>query len=703
MAPPSVLDLSRLLRPRSIAAIGGAAAAETIRQCRRMGYAGRLYAVHPRHATIEGTPSYPHVDALPEAPDAAFVGVNREASVAVVADLAVRGAGGAVCYASGFSETGPAGVARQTALVEAAGAMPVLGPNCYGHINYLDGALLWPDQHGGRRRERGVAIILQSGNIAINLTMGRHGLPLAQVITLGNQAQVGVAEAVQAVAADPRITAIGLLIEGFGDIGRFGDAVAAAQAAGKPVIALKAGRSEAGAGLALSHTASLGGAARLASALLTRLGVAELETLPAFLASLAVLHTLGPLPGRRVASLSSSGGEAILMADAGARSSVRFPPFAPQRQAAIEATVSALVTVSNPFDYHTFMWGDADAMTETFAAVMAAEVDVTSLVLDLPRADRCDDRLWRPSLEALLRAQVRTGARAALIATLPDGLPEDVAERCLAAGVAPLVGLDPALAAIETAAWLHAAATGTGPAHDRPRPVPLCAGESVLLSEPQAKARLATYGVAPPAGRVVPTEPHAAVAAADALGYPVVAKAVAADMAHKSDAGGVWLNLATAHDVARAAERLAPLARSMLVERMIGDGVAEVLVGYRRDPALGGFLVLGSGGILVELVGDSAVLPLPVTPEEARDALTHLRVAQLIDGYRGKPAGDLDAVAEAAAALGRFCADHADRLAEFEVNPLIVRPAGLGVVAVDALIRTIEPPKQDATREVFDE
>ena len=201
-------DLSRLLRPRSIAVLGAGWAANVIEQCAKMRFAGPVWPVHPTRAQIGGLPCVPSLADLPMPPDAVFVGVNRHASLDVVAELSAMGAGGAICFASGWEEAGEG--ALQARLVSAAGAMPILGPNCYGVINYLDGALLWPDQHGGRPVDRGVALISQSSNIVINLTMQARGLPVAYVACLGNAAQVGLAELAGAVLADDRVTALGL-------------------------------------------------------------------------------------------------------------------------------------------------------------------------------------------------------------------------------------------------------------------------------------------------------------------------------------------------------------------------------------------------------------------------------------------------------------------------------------------------------------
>ena len=248
-AAPAVADsagraqLQRLFSPRHIAVFGGASAAEAVRQCRKLGFAGQIWPVHPTRASVEGLACYPDVASLPQAPDASFVAVPRHATVDIVGQLAARGAGGVICYASGFAEVGGEGVALQQQLVHNAGEMALLGPNCYGMLNYLDGAAPWPDQHGGQRVERGVALITQSGNIGLNLTMQRRALPLAYLITVGNKAGSSMESLVDALLADPRVSVIGMHIEGLDDVAAFSRVALKALRQGVPLVALKAGRS----------------------------------------------------------------------------------------------------------------------------------------------------------------------------------------------------------------------------------------------------------------------------------------------------------------------------------------------------------------------------------------------------------------------------------------------------------------------------
>lgn len=679
-APPK--DLSRLLRPRSIAVIGGLEAAEVVRQCDRLGFTGHIWPVNPKRESIEGRTCYRSVDELPGAPDAAFVGVNRHLTIEVMRALAARGAGGAVAYASGFKESGEG--ALQDELVAAAGEMPLLGPNCYGLINYLDGALLWPDQHGGQRAERGVAILTQSGNIAINLTMAKRALPIAYLGSLGNQAKIGIAALLAALLEDSRVTAIGLHIEGIDDIATFERAALKARARNVPIAVLKTGRSEAGAGIAMSHTASLAGSDAVTDAFFQRLGIARLRSIPEFLETLKLLHLCGPLPSRDIASMSCSGGEASLIADAAEDRALDFRPLTAEQAARVRATLPPLVSISNPLDYHTFTWGKEKELTATFAAMLGGGFAITLLVLDFPRADRCETADWQVSLDALVAAAQQTGQRAGLVASLPECLPEAAAEALLAQGVVPFFGIEEALAAIEAAASL-------GAAWRQPVPQPLAprvnkSDSAELLDEAAAKRQLAAHGLAIPRGQVA-TSPEEAAAAAQEIGFPVALKAVGESIAHKSEAGALRLNLRSAREVENEALELLALGEAVLVEEMVSDAVAELIVGINRDPQFGLYLVLGSGGVLVELIGDSRLLLLPASREEILDALDSLKASRLIAGFRGRAAGDRAAVADAVLAVQDYALTAGAGLRELDVNPLMVRPEGLGAVAADALIR----------------
>ncbi len=675
-------DLSRVLRPKSIAVLGGGWAQAVIEQCRRMDFAGEIWPVHPEKTEIRGLPCFPSIEALPSAPDVAFIGVNCNLTIDVVAALRARDAGGAVCFASGFAEAGAEGAVLQDRLAEAADGMPIIGPNCYGLINYLDGALLWPDVHGGVPIERGVAIVTQSSNLAINLTMQQRGLPIAYMLTLGNQAVIGMSDVIRTLAGDERVTAIGLHIEGIGDAASFAEAVRTARSAGKPIVVMKSGSSVQAAELTLSHTASLAGEDTVADAFFSRLALARVSSIPAFLESLKLLHLWGPLPSDDLVSMSCSGGEASIMADSAERLGVTLPAFSTARASAIRATVRPLVTVSNPFDYHTFDWGDRARLAETFAAVMSGSQSVTALVLDFPRAGLGDTGSWDITVDALADAVEKTGGRAAVIATLPECLPEENASAMMKRGILPLLGIEEALLATKAAAFAGQAPAGAV------RLVPVGQGAVKSWDEVRAKTALAEQGVSVPGANVC-HDVEAAVATAADLGT-VAMKSVNAALAHKTEAGAVMLSIRGEAQVRSAYARLSQLGESVLVERMIETPVAELIIGLRRDPVFGLHLLIGAGGVMAEMLKDTAILMLPAQRSEIETALSSLKIYPLLQGWRGRPAADLTAVIESIEAIQAFGLANAAELEELEVNPLIVRAAGEGAFAGDALIRMRE-------------
>ncbi len=677
-------DLSRLLRPKSIAVFGGAWAANVVEQCLKAGFNGQIWPVHPTREAVHGVKAYPNLAALPSPPDAAWIGVNRDATIDIVRDLTKMDAGGAVCFASGFRETDD-GADRNTALLDAAGEMPIIGPNCYGALNYLDGATLWPDQHGGKRVKKGVAIITQSSNIAINLTMQQRGLPLAYMLTAGNQAQIGLADMASALLEDKRVTAIGLHIEGVGDTAAFEALAARAREKRIPVVGIKVGRSDQARTATISHTASLAGSDAGSQAFFKRLGIPLLPSLPALVETLKLLHTHGPLKGRDVLSMSCSGGEASLVADTALAHNLHFRPYEPEEKAAIAATLNPLVTVANPLDYHTFIWNDEKAMTATFAAAMKPGFDLSMLVLDFPRADRCSHGTWEPAVKAIVKAAKEAKARTAVVASLGELLPEDRCEAFIAKGIAPLCGIDEALLAADAAAQVGAAWVTT-PAQPMLPPTDMPAENTVVLDEAESKFRLSNFGVLVPPGRTAST-PEQADRAAEELrvgDYKLAVKALG--IAHKTEADAVRLNLQSAAVVKNDTWVLIKNHQSeVLIEHMVIGGLVEIIIGVTRDPVYGLVLTIGAGGVLTELLQDSTSLLLPTTETEVSEALEGLRVAKLLDGYRGKPPADKGAIIDAVMAVARFAGAYSGTLEELDINPLIVCQEG--AFAADALIK----------------
>ena len=714
--------LDRLLRPRSLAFIGGTAAELAIEATRSFGFTGEMWAVNPRHE-LRGASTVASVAELPGVADAAFVAVARDTAIEVVRGLAAAGTGAAVCYASGFAETGDAGAAAQRELVEAAAGMPLVGPNCYGTLSAVTGAALWPDVHGLARCERGVAFISQSGNVAVNLTMARRGLAVAHVLTLGNQADVGLAESLETLVADPAVTGVGLYLEAVDDIDRFAAAAGVAQQRGLPVVALKLGATEASGAIAVTHTASLVGSDTAYDALFRRLGVRRVQTLPELLDTLSMLVATGPLRGNRLVSLSCSGGEAALIADRSRIRDLSFPAFSAEHRDRVSAALDHRVAVTNPLDYHTFIWGDAARLRDCFTAVLCdvhsagespaepsqgstadPHFDAAVLMLDLPAAG-LDRSRWWPTLDAFGAACAASATPGVVVASMAENLPDEARVRAEQLGLCACGDIDTALAALEAAAAFGqslAASAGTppppllAPAHrarragkpqsqradsdaDAPGPEAAVLSETVL-TEHGAKQRLAAAGIWVPRGLLVPADE--AAAAAVEIGPPVVVKATG--VAHKSDVGAVALGLDDLDDVASVAARLGAVGDgTVTVEECVADAVAELLVSIRSEPPVGMLLTLGAGGTLVEMLDDTAVLLLPTDRAAVRSALRSLHIWPLLAGHRGRPPAALDAVVAVVSALASLVST--DRsITEVEINPLLVTQES--AVAVDALM-----------------
>ena len=660
-------DLHRLLAPRSIAIVGGDAAERVVTQCLKLGFDGPIWPVHPKRVEMVGVPCLPSLDALPDVPDAVFLGVNRHATVEAMATLRSIGAGGAVCYGSGFAETGD--VDLQDELLAAAGDVPFLGPNCYGIVNTFDRIALWPDEHGMHALERGVAIVSQSGNVAVNLTFQQRGLRLGKIVSVGNQASVGTEDCIGAFLDDQRITAIGLFVEAVRDAQQFAAVAARAHAQGMPIVALLTGRSAAGAAIATSHTGSMSGRAAAYDAMFERYGIATVRTPAEMLETLKVLDNGGRLSGPRIVSMSCSGGEASLVADLAESSQLRFEPFSDQHQHRIEATLTELVTVSNPFDYHTFMWGDRAATSKCFTAVMDGPQDATMLVLDAPPSPDNDPSSWIVSADALADAADATGRRAVIIATMAECLNESMRDHIASRGLAPILGLSEGLAALQAAAVVGSRCDAPHAAVREPR-------NSRLVDEASAKVRLSDLGIEVPTGKAVPATE--VVEAAIEIGYPVTLKGLGA--AHKSETGAVRVGLRSDAAVVEALASI-PVSESYLVEATVTDVVAEVLVAVRRDPPVGWLVSLGFGGVTTELWSDVTHLLAPVTADDVRLALTKLRSYPLLAGFRGRPAGDIEALVSLVVTLTDTVVGTS--AVEVELNPVLV--GRRGAIAVDAL------------------
>ena len=697
MTPVRRRNLQRLLDPAHIAFIGGDNADFAAGLCANAGYKGKIWGVNPHRKIMGGAPCFAGIDDLPEAPDAVFLAVPHKFVVETVRSLRDAGTGGIACFTAGFGELGAEGVERERALVDAAGDLALVGPNCQGVLNYVNQATLWPFGYPFASFEKGAALISQSGMLCSNLTMQQRSIPFSYVISAGNQAVLGVEDYLDVLIDDDAVTAVGLYIEGLRDIPRFSEVAMRALQAGVPIVALKAGSSKIGAQVTITHTGSLSGSERLYQALFDRVGVVQVDTPAVLLETLKLVSVSGAPAGRRLAAFTLSGGEAAILADVSERLGLELVQPSRRTAAALARRLPDIATVSNPLDLTTPLWGDEEKVPGVIGTLLDDGFDTALLVQDYPTPESgISSDQYHADARSFINATRAAGIPAAVCSSLPENIEEQTRLMLIAGGVTPLQGIQEALQAIAGAASYGMRRGRIGAMRDAATiglaPLPPLEDELEVLDEWEGKSRLAAWGIPIPEGRLV-----AAGQAADAageLGFPVAVKLVDRHLHHKTEAGALRLGLESREEVTRAVrailESVAGYAPDIptgrfLSEKMVSEPVAELLLGIRRDPQFGLAMVLASGGTLVELVDDARTLLLPADRDSIRGVIDRLKIAALMDGYRGRPPADKEALTDLILDVTRFALESASTLSELEINPLMVLPDG--GVAADVLLR----------------
>lgn len=467
------------------------------------------------------------------------------------------------------------------------------------------------------------------------------------------------------------MTAIGLHIEGFVDLHAGQVLARKAHAKSIPLVALKVGRSDQAKAATVSHTASIAGRDAGAQALLDHLRIARVNDLTTLIETLKILHVAGPLSSAKIASVSYSGGEASLIADLAHDTPLTFPLLNDRQTQSLSDALGPKVTLANPLDYHTYIWRDTDAMTAAFSAIIDPSLAITFLIVGFPRADLCDATDWDCAIDAAIATRARTSGTIAMVATLPELMPEDVAQRLIEGGVIPMNGLTEALAAA-------VAAQPRAPA-DADLIIPTGITGTQVLSEDQAKPDLSAFGLVTP-NRITGSLDKVCEIT-DQSSAQFVLKSTGS--AHKTDKGGVVLSLRGGEAVRQAGQDIG--GQTFLLEEMINDSLAELLIGVVKDEAHGFVITIAAGGIFTEILDDRASTLLPATAERLEQILYQLKTSKILAGYRGRPAAKVDRIIDAILAIQSYVLANLDTVEEVEVNPLIITPSR--AIAVDALIR----------------
>ncbi|KAA9166470.1 acetate--CoA ligase family protein [Amycolatopsis acidicola] len=695
-------DVRRLWSPRSVAVVGassrpGALSWWPLELLRRYGFRGPVHAVNPRRDRIGDVPCVPSISEVDGPVDLAVVPLAAADTVVAVKECAAAGVRTVVLPSQGFGELGEEGRAAERELLAAARetGMRIVGPNTDGVANLALGALasIQPLFGQGVRPGR-VAVVTQSGATAASLLvrLDAEGIGCRLYASAGNEIDLGLADYLSVAVQDPEVGVVVSFVEA---IRRPRDFVAVAELAarlGKPIVLIKVGRTEQAAARAAAHTGALAGPDRIYDALFRSLGVIRVGELSEIVAVVKLHLGVGVPDSAGLGVMSVSGGQAGAIADRAPEFGIRVPVLGEPAQERL-AELLPFGSPLNPCD----LTGEVAVRHDLAAGVYRAYDADPGIGLVIYARKELTGDAGRHAARALVAARAE-GATPLVVYAMDGQFNEDETATYAGAGVPAFTSLSELLTAygalVRHGAALRARA-GRAVASAGPRGVlPVGSG---TVDEDAARTLLAEYGLRGPAAETVP-DVESAVAAAERIGYPVAVKVVSRRIAHKTEAGGVRLGLTGAGEVRRAGNEILAAARrhlggdpadGLLVQHQIVDGV-EIIAGLVADPQFGPFVLLGTGGITAELLADSVLKPAPVTAGEAREMVGEIRGNALLRGFRGAPPADVDALVEAIVALSHLGADHADRIAELDLNPLLVRPEGLGVVAVDALIVTKE-------------
>jgi acetate---CoA ligase (ADP-forming) len=708
MTSPSVI--SRLMRPGSVAVVGASAdagktAGRPIVYLQKQGFVGSIYPVNPKADEIAGLKSYPGIASLPQTPDVAIVALGVERAHLAVRELAARGCPVAIVLGSGYGETGEAGLARQRELMGAAGRMRILGPNTIGVVNLTDGIPL--SASGALAMNQftpgGISLVSQSGGILGSLLShaAARRIGHSKLVSTGNEADLDLADFLDWLADDPDTKVIALYVEAIRDAAKFRAAALKTVRAGKPIVAFKVGRSEAGSRAVVSHTGALAGADRSYDALFAQSGVIRAARFADLLDIPAALAVGRRLAGNRIAILTSTGGVAALVSDSLGVAGFDMPAPDEATAAKLRAlqTGAHAVLDRNPVDVTLagldprvapkVLSGAIDALLES-PSYDAIVVIVGSSSLAMPDLMAGTIRSCLPRSDKPVLAYVSPYSPEIVALLNSSGVPAFTTPENVSVALAGM---------LKAAAWRQPVQAAAALAPATPANIDMAVFGDIpvlgagVLDEQRSKQLFAAFGI-PVAREIAVTDGARAEHAARELGGKVVLKVLSDRIAHKSEAGGVVVNL-TADDIAGRLARMkqevaaetALTPDRFLVQQMVCGG-QEMILGLKRDP-LGVVILLGAGGTAAELMGDTSVRLLTdaaLARDEALAMVRELKSWPLLDGYRGRPKADVEALVDAIVAFSTMAARFGDRLAEAEINPLFILDAGEGVVAADGLV-----------------
>jgi len=686
-------NIDRLINPSQIAFIGGDDAEVAINEAKRRGFRGSIWPVNPKRDYIAGYKCFRSVLDLPKGPDAVFLAIPSTQIIRTVNELNHINAGGIVCYSAGFKETGKKGISLERQLVESLKNMVLVGPNCYGIINYLGNSALWPFAHGGFCPGFGAAIITQSGMLSSDITMNQRSLPLTHMISLGNQASLKNTDFINYLINKKEVRAFGLHIEGIENISDFEVAAKKAIEAQKPIVVLKTGKSKIGATLTKSHTGSIAGSQKIYNSFFKKLGIITVDTPSEMIETLKFICISGIPKGKECAAFTCSGGGATMVADIGERLNLKFSKIPKRNIKAISSFLPDIATISNPLDYTTPIWGQPKITKPLFHEVMKSlNPDFSILIQDYPLLGLDETKIYYLNdaigFSEVINEQKIPGA---IISTISENIDRETREQLIARGVAPLQGIGDGLAAIKNVVeWFkNKKNINKKLIFNSKKTIEI--RNTNYLNEFDAKKILSSKNLPIPVSIICSVENI--IKKSKEIGFPVVLKALHKDLIHKTEYGAVKIDIKNEIQLkveldnmkSNLEENFPKLnINNFLIERMEPEPICELVIGIKRDKVFGIVVTIGAGGIFVELFKDLKIMVAPVTQKEIINQLMSLKISQMFTGYRGSKVAKINIIVQFINTLLLLMDDTELKIAEIEINPLFVYENQ--VKAIDAVI-----------------
>ena len=674
------MNLKKLFRPKSLALVGGYWADFVYDGNKTIGYQGKVWHINPSRKSSKAKKYYKNIKDLPEVPDCVYLAVSRDQTVKLIKDIADIGVGGTVCLASRFSElNSKEGTNKTNELIRNAGKMPFLGPNCYGFINYLDRISVWSDQVAGKPTKKGVAIICQSGTIGNTISFNNRSLPIGYIISLGNQSQITIEDAINYALDDKRVTAIGIYAESFTNTEKLIKVFKKSRLKKIPIALVKVGRSKTASKTILTHTGSLSGKEDIYDSLFQRMGVARCNTLGELCEILKLFHTHGVLNNDKISIMGPSGGDMAMIGDIAETLSLNFGKIPNKIKKDLKKVNHPSVIISNPFDLQTYNWNDPKQLAKTFKLIFKTNFGLNALMLDFPNIEDCDTAEWDAIVDQFIKSS-KIKKNGAIISSLSDTLPKYLREKCLKSGVVPLQGMSESLLAISNSikiskAWSNFSEIKISKKLQNHKK------KIKTFSEYESKLILKKFKISTPKSLI--TNKKNILRDYKKIGFPLVAKIHSTKFFHKTEIGGVIININNEKELKQKTNKF---RGNILIEKMISNSIFEMIIGIKNDSQFGPTIILGAGGIYTELFKDTTTLLLPLNKKIILDEIKKLKFSKILFGFRGSDRADIDALVNTILKVAVFAEKNSNKISEVDINPLIVCKKGKGVFAVDALI-----------------